>query len=173
MCFCAHFLSTGQESRLSATMAYGAHLGDVPISRTDSHFFFFSFFFLFFSTSVYAGRPCCRCVLAGVYYFQSDDHLWVLQSSPLCHPIDKWIIKPLLLLTPQPFVTSSLVAAVPTWGRNFSEVCARNLLPDAINIFVCTFCGVCLHPYSNRWHNFHILYQSSCQQLKLLIGEPN
>lgn len=101
-------------------------------SPEQSPIFFFFFFFPFFPISASVRGPWCRCVLAGVYLFQSDDHLWVLQSSPLCHPIDKWIIKPLLPLTPQPFVTSSLVAPVPTWRNNFSEVCASVLLPDAL-----------------------------------------
>lgn len=43
-CLCT-FLSMGQESRLSATAAYGVHLGDVPVSRTDPLFFFLLFFF--------------------------------------------------------------------------------------------------------------------------------
>lgn len=71
-CFRAHFLSMGQESRLSATAAYGVHLGDVPVSRTDPRFFSSSPSF-FSPTSVYVRGPPCRCVFTGVYLFQSDD----------------------------------------------------------------------------------------------------
>lgn len=37
MCLCA-FLSMGLESRLSATVAYGVHPGDEPVSSTGPFF---------------------------------------------------------------------------------------------------------------------------------------
>lgn len=79
MCLCV-VLSMGIESRFSATVAYGVHPGDEPVSSTG----LFCAHMCGFMGVICVCACVCMCVLRA-RFFHSDDHLCpALQSSPFC-----------------------------------------------------------------------------------------